>query len=253
MPVTNVTVEAYGLTVQDEVREGDSLEALILRASDNRGMSLLSGDILVISSKVVSKSEGRVVRGEEVSVSDKAAAIAKANGFDPVHVQIALHEASEVIRDVKVLITETHSGLVCNFSGVDRSNTEEGTYVLLPSDPDASAARIRSELEKHTGAELAVIISDTQGRPWRKGSINVAIGCAGISPFKMNAGKRDLYGRELKRSTVCQVDELCALAENLMGQANERTPFVLIRGYTTTDRTGKCTEINRPREEDLVR
>lgn len=248
-----MTVKAYGLTLQEEIKKGDSISSLILTAAANRGMNLQAGDILVVSSKVVSKSEGRIVREEEVEVSEEAARIASANDFDPVHVEIALRESTEIVRSERVLITVTHGGLLCNFSGVDRSNSERGTYVLLPRDPDGSAARLREDLKRDTGLDLAIILSDTQGRPWRRGSINVAIGCSGISPFKKNAGKRDLYGRVLKRSTVCQVDELSALAENLMGQADERTPFVLIRGYPITDTIGHCRDINRSREEDLVR
>jgi coenzyme F420-0:L-glutamate ligase/coenzyme F420-1:gamma-L-glutamate ligase len=251
--VSDVTVAAHGLSIEEEVGEGDSISDLILEASSKRGPSLEDGDIIVVASKIVSKAEGRVVRAQDVQVSKRADSIAGKNGFDPVQVELALREAVDIIRSERVLITETHSGLVCNFSGVDRSNTPDGTYVLLPRDPDGSAERLRTNLESRTGLTLAVIMSDTQGRPWRKGSINIAIGCSGISPFKHNKGKADLYGRRLKRSTVCQVDEVCALAENLMGQAAERVPFVIVRGYQIDDRSGRCSEINRTRDEDLVR
>lgn len=249
----NVTVIARALRVDDEVKKGDSIPNLVLASMKSQNLNIREGDILVISSKIVSKSEGRVVGGEDVQVSCEADSIAKRNAFDPVHVELALRDAVDILRSDTVLITEIQSGLVCNFSGVDRSNTQEGTYVLLPIDPDGSAEEIRLRIEESEGCSIAVILSDTQGRPWRKGSINVAIGCSGISPFKHNRGKRDLHGRILKRSTVCQVDEICALAENLMGQADQRIPAVLVRGYSYTNKSGRCVDINRSRAENLVR
>ena len=248
-----MTVTAHGLRIEKEVRNGDSVADLILEVLSKWGPSLEDGDIIVVSSKIVSKAEGRVIQAQDVQVSRKADSIAEKNGFDPVHVELALREAVDIIRSERVLITETHSGLVCNFSGVDRSNTQEGTYVLLPRDPDGSAEALRKHLEAKTGLALAVVLSDTQGRPWRKGSINIAIGCSGISPFKYNRGKLDLYGRILKRSTVNQVDEICALAENLMGQAGESVPAVIVRGYQIDDRSGRCADISRTRAEDLTR
>jgi coenzyme F420-0:L-glutamate ligase/coenzyme F420-1:gamma-L-glutamate ligase len=216
-------------------------------------VDLKDGDVIVIASKIVSKSEGRLVKASDVTVSVRANEIAERNRFDPVHVELALSEASEIIREDGVLITETKTGLVCNFSGVDKSNAPADEYVLLPVDPDASASGIHEDLTKTKGLRLAVIISDTQGRPWRKGSINVAIGSSGINAFKYNRGKKDLHGRVLQRSTVCQIDEIAALVEPLMGQANEQVPVVVVRGYEYTDGNERASDISRPKETDLFR
>ncbi|MHA1943994.1 MAG: coenzyme F420-0:L-glutamate ligase [Candidatus Thorarchaeota archaeon] len=244
----STTVQAVAVPNIPIVRDGDNLAELIME-----NIQLEDGDILVIASKVVSKSEGRLVKASEVTVSKRANEIAERNGFDPIHVEIALRESVEIVREEGVLITETKSGIVCNFSGVDKSNVSLEEYVLLPSDPDKSASSILDNLTNTTGLRVAVIISDTQGRPWRKGSINIAIGCAGISAFKYNHGKKDLHGRVLKRSTICQIDEITALVEPLMGQANESNPVVIVRGYEYTEGKDRASNISRTKEEDMFR
>jgi coenzyme F420-0:L-glutamate ligase/coenzyme F420-1:gamma-L-glutamate ligase len=241
-------IEAIAIEDMPMVEKGHDIAQMIFERAN-----LIEGDIVVIASKIVSKSEGRLVRGEDVKVSKRARKIANKNDFDPVHVELALREAVEVIREQGVLITETKTGLVCNFSGVDKSNAPEVEYVLLPENPDISAVRIRNRLIELTDLGLAVIISDTQGRPWRRGSINLAIGCSGINAFKFNVGKRDIHGRVLKRSTVCQIDEIAAFVEPLMGQANEGVPVVIVRGYDYATGDEMASDINRNKEEDLFR
>ena len=243
------SVHAIPLANIPVIQPGDDLAKIIAHSTTE----LKDGDILVIASKVVSISENRIVRGENVRPSEKANEIAHENGFDPIQVELAIQESVELIRTKGVLITENKYGLVCNFSGVDKSNAPEGGYVLLPKNPDASAERIRELLIHTTGKKLAVIISDTQGRPWRKGSVNISIGTAGIAPFKYNKGKRDLYGRELKRSTVCQVDEIAMLVEPLMGQADQQRPVIIVRGYDYQDSEEKSKDINRLKHEDMFR
>ncbi|MGY5873540.1 MAG: coenzyme F420-0:L-glutamate ligase [Candidatus Thorarchaeota archaeon] len=247
------TIRALPLTPFPRVQPHDKLGNLILEAFDKAEIQLMNGDILVIASKVVSVTENRSINARDVEPSQKALDIALKNEFDPIHVELALRESQEILRTDRVLITETTSGLVCNFSGIDKSNAPEGNYILLPKDADSSARRLLDIITKATDRKLAVIISDTQGRPWRKGSVNVAIGCAGIAPFKYNKGKRDLYGRILKRSTVCQVDEIAMLAEPLMGQAEQKTPVVIVRGYSYLDSDENAREINRPKHEDMFR
>jgi len=235
------------------IEHGDDIADAILKTLETSNIQLLDGDLVIITHTIVSKSEGRVVHGDEVSVSRRARKIAEQNGFDPVQVELALRESKEVIRSEGILITETKTGLVCNFSGVDRSNAPEDSYVLLPEDPDRSARDILENLTNATGIRLGIIITDTQGRPWRKGSVNLAIGAAGINAFKRNRGKQDLYGRTLKSSTVCQVDELAASAEPLMGQADEGVPVVIIRGYEYEDGSERSRDVPRPKSEDLFR
>ena len=251
--MTPETIRAFPLTYFPIVKPQDDLTELIIIALQDSELELRNGDILVITSKIVSLSENRVVKASDIEPTQRALDIAIENDFDPVHVELALRESTDIIQTRGVLITETHSGLVCNFSGIDKSNAQEGTYILLPEDSDASAHRLRDSLMKSTEKDLAIIISDTQGRPWRKGSVNVSIGCAGISPFKYNKGKRDLYGRILKRSTVCQVDEIAMLAEPLMGQAGQQTPVVIVRGYSYLDSEEAARDINRPKHEDMFR
>ena len=251
--MTPKNIRAIALSTIPLVKQGDSLVELILKSVEESDFVLDKGDILVIASKILSKAEGRLVKASTVTVSDKAKKIAKQNGFDPIHVELALQESLQIIRSDGVLITETHSGSICNFSGVDKSNAPEEEYVLLPKNPDQSAKRIREGLVAETNLNLAVVISDTRGRPWRKGSINLAIGCAGINAFKHNKGKSDLHGRILKRSSVCQIDELASLAEPLMGQAGERIPVVIIRGYEYDDGNETGSDIIRSKDEDIFR
>ncbi|MGY5858421.1 MAG: coenzyme F420-0:L-glutamate ligase [Candidatus Thorarchaeota archaeon] len=247
------TILAFPLANFPVVKPHDNLVKLILKAVENSESTLSNGDIVLIASKIVSVSEDRIVKAKDVEPSPKAKEIALKNGFDPIHVELALRESTGTVRTEGVLITELPSGLVCNFSGIDKSNAPEGTYILLPENPDSSANLLWEALRKSTGKNIAIIITDTQGRPWRRGSVNVAIGCAGIAPFKYNKGKRDLYGRILKRSTVCQIDEIAMLAEPLMGQAGQRTPVVIVRGYTYSDSEETARDINRPKDEDMFR
>ncbi len=244
---------AFGIKVIPLVDKDTDLVGVMLNSVQQGGVNLESNDIVVVAHTVVSKWEGRVVSRSEVEVSEGAITIAERSGFDPVHVELALRESVSVLREDGVLITETKSGLVCNFSGVDASNAPPDSFVLLPEDSDASAERILVEVSRRTGLNLAVIISDTQGRPWRRGSVNVALGCAGINAFKHNKGRRDLYGRELDQSMVCQIDEIASLAEPLMGQADGRVPVVIVRGYRYETGTESGGSVPRSREEDLFR
>lgn len=251
--MTSRTIQAIALSEFPVVQPMDDISEAIWKVMEHSEIEFKNGDILVVASKIISISENRIVKGTDIKPSGKALGIAAENQFDPIHVELALRESTEIIKKKGVLITETHSGLVCNFSGIDKSNAPEGSYILLPKNPDASAQKLRESLMKVTGKKLAIIISDTQGRPWRKGSVNISIGCAGIAPFKYNKGKRDLFGRELKRSTVCQVDEITMLAEPLMGQAGQQTPVVIVRGYEYLDSEESAQDINRPKHEDMFR
>jgi coenzyme F420-0:L-glutamate ligase/coenzyme F420-1:gamma-L-glutamate ligase len=251
--VPHTSIQLFNISGIPEIEKGMNLASVILDSLKESDLALQEGDILVLAHSVVSKAEGRVVHSATVEVSKRAYEIAESNGFDPVHVELALRESQAVIRDKGALITETSFGLICNFSGVDRSNAPPDSFVLLPQNPDESAARILRNLVEKTGLELAVIIADTQGRPWREGSVNIALGCAGINAFKYNKGKQDLYGKPLHRSTICQIDELSSAAEPLMGQADEGTPVVVIRGYEYSSGRETARDVPRSKEEDLFR
>jgi len=247
------TIQAIALAEFPVVEPHDNLVELILKSVEKSKQDLKDNDILVIASKIVSVSENRIVNANDIEPSQKAIKIASQNDFDPIHVELAIRESVDILRTEGVLITETSSGLVCNFSGIDKSNAPEGKYILLPRNPDSSASQYLKSLINSTGKKLAIIITDTQGRPWRRGSVNLAIGCAGIAPFKYNKGKKDLYGRVLERSTVCQVDEIAMLAEPLMGQADKRVPVVIVRGYSYSASEETAKDINRPKHEDMFR
>lgn len=233
------------------VQSGACISSIVFSAAKNAGIDLENGDILVLAHSLVSKAEGRVIHRKEIIPSQRAKSIASLNGFDPIQVQLALQESRSILREERVLIAMLPNGLVCNFAGVDRSNAPLDSYILLPRNPDESALQIRRKLEEEAQVQLAIIISDTQGRPWRKGSVNIAIGCSGINAFKYNIGRKDLHGGVLEGSTVCQIDEIASAAEPLMGQAGEGTPVVLVRGYDYLIGAETASDIIRPSEENL--
>ncbi len=243
--------EVVPVTGIPPVSPGDDLGSLIVNQMQRAGLRLQDGDIVVVTHKVVSISEGRVVDLRTVEVSRTAERIASLTGRDPRVVQVALDEADEVLVEAPVLITRTRAGIVTDMSGVDLSNATEGYVVLLPRDPDASAERLRTHIQEWGGVSVGVIITDTQGRPWRRGAVNVCIGVSGIDPFVRNAGKTDLFGRVLKSSLICVADEIAAAAELVMGQADEGVPVAVVRGLRVERTEGTATSILRDPAEDL--
>jgi coenzyme F420-0:L-glutamate ligase/coenzyme F420-1:gamma-L-glutamate ligase len=236
-----------------EVRKGQDLPKLIALSARRSGMALEDGDILVVAQKIVSKSEGRVLRLSQVQPSSQAAALAKKLSGDPRLIEVVLRESKRVVRAERVLIVETHHGFVCANGGVDHSNVPGGDFVtLLPKKPDRSARRLAAGLRRLTGKRVAVIISDTFGRPWRLGLVNVAIGAAGVPALVDLRGTRDRH-RKLLRATVCAVaDELAAAGGLLMGKA-AGTPVVVIRGYRYRFVDDPAARIIRSAREDLFR
>ncbi|MDG6967730.1 MAG: coenzyme F420-0:L-glutamate ligase [Nitrososphaerota archaeon] len=214
------------------VARGDDLVETISRALSRGGVALEDGDIVVVTQKVVSKSEGRLVRLEEVSPTRRARSIAVELKKDPRLVELVLRESKRVVRKGQgVLITETLHGFVCANSGIDMSNVEEGHALLLPVDPDLSARRLRRRLEKATGRRLAVVVTDTFGRPWRTGQTDVAIGCSGIAPTVDLSGRKDPYGHVLRVTQPALVDEVAAASELVMGKLS-MVPVSVVRGVS---------------------
>jgi coenzyme F420-0:L-glutamate ligase / coenzyme F420-1:gamma-L-glutamate ligase len=231
-----------------EVREGDDLAALIAAAA-----KLADGDIVVVAHKVVSKAEGRVVRLAEVEASAQARDLAADE--DPRRLEVILRESARVVRTrPPLVIAETRHGFVCASAGVDSSNAPEaGTLVLLPMDPDASAARLRARLWELTGAEIAVIVSDSFGRAWRQGTTDVAIGCAGVEPLLDLHGQRDATGYELHATVIAVADELAGAAELVRGKLN-RVPAAVVRGFGfEPSGEGTARELVIPPDRDLFR
>ena len=236
-----------------EVREGDDLAALILDKA-RAGPGIEAGDVVVVTQKIVSKAEGRVVSLEDVTPSAEAERLGVATEKDPRLVELILRESNRVVRQRgPVLITETKHGFVCANAGIDASNVgREGLVSLLPEDPDRSAAAIRGALRERIGADVAVIITDTFGRPWREGHTNVAIGLAGMLPFVDYVGQSDPHGYELRVSTLAVADELAAAAELVHGKL-EAVPVAVIRGYAYPRGEGSARELVREAGKDLFR
>ncbi len=216
-----------------EVSHGDDLGNLILGTLRQQGIDLGSGDVVVIKQKIVSKAEGRVVPLCEVCPSEMAVQIASEHGKDPRHVEMVLRESRRIVKmDMGIIISETRHGIVCANAGVDASNVGMKEAVcLLPEDPDDSADRIRSMLERETGCQIAVIISDSIGRPWRNGIVDMAIGVSGLEPLRDYIGQKDSDGFDLKVTVVAIADELASAAELVTGKL-ERVPVAIIKGYS---------------------
>jgi len=240
------------------VRAGDRLAGLILDALRASDFDLLDEDVLVIAQKIVSKAEGRLVRLEDVKPSDRAEELARLTEKDPRLVELILRESREVIRARPgLVIVEDTRGFVAANAGIDRSNVEQGegdeSVALLPTDPDASAELLRSDIREATGKEVAVIINDSHGRAWREGTVGVAIGVAGMSPLADRRGDTDLTGYVLQHTVIGLADEIASAASLLMGPAAEGVPAVLVRGLHVNGREGSARELQRPRELDLFR
>ena len=250
-PVEVIAVENLPL-----ITEGDDLAELICNAAEKQNTPIQEKDVIVITHVAVSKAEGNVVNLDEIVPSERAKEVARETDKDPALVEAILRETKEIVRMRRnSLITETKNGIVCANAGVDRSNVEgKRNIVLLPEDPNASAQKIRQKIRELTGCDVAVIVSDTHGRPFRMGEINVAIGVAGIKPIRDRRGEKDLFGYVLRIKQTAIADELTSAAELVMGQADEGIPAAIIRGYKyqVVENTS-ATELTRPKEKDLFR
>lgn len=236
------------------IAAGDNLAELIKRAMDGMDLQLHNRDILSICQKIVSKAEGRLIDLKQVEPSPLALKFAERWEKDARAVELVLRQTSRIVRmDNAVLIVETGPGWVCANAGIDESNSlEDDQAILLPEDPDASAMRLRNDLKHLTGAEIAVIITDTFGRPWRDGLTEVCLGIAGMNPMLDLRGTTDLGGRELHHTVIAIADELACAAGLLMPKAGA-TPAVLIRGYQYKAAEGSAKALIRPAASDLFR
>jgi coenzyme F420-0:L-glutamate ligase/coenzyme F420-1:gamma-L-glutamate ligase len=242
-----VTVSITPLEGLPEVQSGTDLAELVVRSHEFE-----EGDVLVLAHKTVSKAEGRVVRLDEVEPSSRARELAGADG-DARQVEVVLRESVRIVRARgPLVIAETRHGFVCASAGVDASNAPEpGGLVLLPVDPDASARHIRARLRELTGRGIAVIVSDSFGRPWRQGTTDVAIGVAGLAPVLDLRGRRDCVGYELRSTQIAVADELAGAAELVMGKTN-RIPGAVIRGFAA-EGDGSAQDLVIPAARDLFR
>ncbi|HSF85176.1 MAG TPA: coenzyme F420-0:L-glutamate ligase [Acidimicrobiia bacterium] len=231
-PMTVIPVEGIG-----EVVPGDDVATVILEALQASEIGVADGDVLVVTHKIVSKAEGRLAEAPA----------------DPDYRRIAEQEAATIVRRRgDLIITITQHGFICANAGVDRSNVAGDQVVLLPVDPDRSAHRIRTRIERATGTEIAVIVSDTFGRPWRRGLTDVAIGVSGMNAIDDLRGTTDSYGRVLDVTEVAVVDELAAAADLVMGKATS-IPVAVVRGFEWRRGNGRATDLVRPAAEDMFR
>ena len=240
------------------VQPGANIAEVILKALLTADLSLQSGDVLVIAQKIISKAEGRLVKLDEVVPSEQAQAVAVQTAKDPRVVELILQESEEISRlRPGVLIVRHRLGFTSANAGIDRSNVaqsdEAETVLLLPLDPDGSAAAIRAAIVAELDVAVGVIISDSHGRPFRQGTVGVAIGVAGLPALWDRRGEPDLYGYTLQHTTVGVADEIAAAAGLLMGQASEGMPVILVRGLQLPASEGKAQDLVRPKELDLYR
>ena len=225
-------IRAIGIAGLPEVQAGDDLAAQIMEAAAAQGTPIADGDVVVVTQKVVSKAEGRVMTIDNVAPSPLAQAITEGHRRDPRHTEMILRESRRIVRmDRGVIISETWHGYICANAGIDASNIPGANAIcLLPVDPDASARRIRDAIRERLGVDAAVLVSDTFGRPWRNGAVNVSIGVAGFNPVVSYVGEFDPHGNELHTTTIAVADELAAAAELVTGKLLG-VPVALIRGY----------------------
>ncbi|MHA1210105.1 MAG: coenzyme F420-0:L-glutamate ligase [Candidatus Freyarchaeota archaeon] len=247
-------IQILGLRGIPIIREGDNIPRIIVKAARVQGLEIKNKDIFVIAQTIVSRAEGSVVNLDEVVPSDFAVRTAERFEKDPRQVEVILREARQIIRMEYAIITETKHGFICANSGVDKSNMPGENFVtVLPRDPQKSAREIRAELEKLTGVKVAVIISDTHGRPFREGAINVAIGVSGMKPLWDRRGDVDLFGYKLKTTVISVSDQLASAAGLVMGEANEGIPVVIIRGFDYIEGEGSINDLIMSPERDMFR
>ena len=247
-------IQITSIRISDDTKLYSDLSAAILEATADSQIKIQNGDILVVTHKIVSKAEGRIVDLARIKPSTKAIRMAKEHDKDPRLMELILKESIQILRAKNgIIISETKHGFVCANAGVDQSNVEGDKAVLLPVAPDESASRIQDAVKKKIGKEIAVIITDTFGRTFRNGQTNVAIGIAGINPIKSYIGTYDMYGRKLRVTEIAVADEIASAAELVMGKA-EGTPVAIVRGYIF----GKASKTSvksllRAKERDLFR
>jgi len=246
-------LEILGLEGIGEVVPGCRVGKMIHEACLRLGLRMIESDVLVIAQKIVSKSEGRLVRLDRVIPSPQAEKLSVQLVKDARLLEVILGESRRIIRTGRgAIIVETHHGFVCANAGVDLSNVGGGQVALLPADPDGSAGRIREEIRGFEGVAPGVIISDSFGRPWRLGTTDVALGMAGLKPFRDYRGQLDPYGYELRGSVTALGDEVASAASLVMGKT-DRIPVVLVRGLAMERGGGSARELLRPEDEDLFR
>jgi coenzyme F420-0:L-glutamate ligase/coenzyme F420-1:gamma-L-glutamate ligase len=253
-----MSIELFGLENIPLVDGSSDISRIIKEAVEKQGCNIQHGDIILIAETLISKAEENFIRLDELNPSDKAIELAEKSKKDPKLVEAIIQQSNEIVEvGPNFIITETIHGFVCANAGIDESNVGDGLATPMPKNADKSACEIREFLEGEFGEEIAVIITDTQGRAFRFGAIGTAIGCSGISPIWKRVGEKDLYGRELETTEIATCDELSAAASLIMGQADEGLPVVIIRGFESFDKLrdvdSNIKSVLMPKEADVFR
>ena len=243
-----MSLQVIPIKIQKEIESGDNLVYLI-----RESFEINDGDVLVFSQKIISKNEGRILSLSSVNPSLLADGIASSYGKDPRLVELILSESKRIVRmENGVIIVETKHGFVCANAGIDESNVKDGYATLLPDDPDKSANLLKDRIKQKTGKDVAIIISDTFGRPFRLGQTDVAIGIAGLEPILDYNGKPDTFGKIMQVTAIAVADEICSTSELVMGKV-QKCPIAVIRNYNFSSSTAKIQEMLRSDHDDLFR
>jgi coenzyme F420-0:L-glutamate ligase / coenzyme F420-1:gamma-L-glutamate ligase len=243
------------ILIHDDIRMGDDIADIIIKSISEKNESLRENDVVVITHKIISKAEGKITDLSRIIPSEESNKISLDTGKDPRLVELIISQSNEIIKiERDIIITETKHGFVCANAGIDASNVGNlsNHVVLLPDNPDESARQIRNDIKSRTNMNVSVIISDTFGRPFRKGQVNIAIGIAGIDPIKSYIGKTDMYGNILRVTEIAIADEIASAAELVMGKSS-RVPVTLVRGYDFTSYDSSISKITRSKKDDLFR
>ncbi len=251
-------LEIIGIKSMPLIKDGDELVELILESMEKEGLKVHDGDIFVIAETAIAKSEGDTIEISKITPGLKSSEIADKTGKDARLVEAIIQESNEIIKiGPDFIVSETKHGFVCANAGIDESNVDKGLATPIPDDPDKSAADIMAKISDKTGKEIGVIISDTQGRAFREGAVGVAIGISGMKPLWNRSGESDLYGKELKTTSIAVADELASAASIAMGQADEGIPVVIIRGVEYFEKLKDSSEtikpLIRPKRYDVFR
>ena len=243
-----MSIQIIPVKIQKDIVPNDNLVDLVLESTE-----IQDGDILVFSQKIVSKNEGRILSLSSVNPSLLANGISSSYNKDPRLIELILSESKRIVRmENGIIIVETNHGFVCANAGIDESNVQDGYATLLPEDPDRSANLLKERIEQNTGKNIAVIISDTFGRPFRLGQTDVAIGVAGIEPILDYSGKPDTFAKIMQVTAIAIADEICSATELVMGKV-EKCPVALVRNYKFNFSDAKIQNLLRPKHEDLFR
>ncbi|AIY90570.1 coenzyme F420-0:L-glutamate ligase [Geoglobus acetivorans] len=240
-------IRVFRLEGVPRIRKGDNLAEIFSSLFEFQ-----DGDVLAVCSTVISKAEGRVVRLEDIVPGERAVKLAEKLEKDERFVQAVIDESREILIEHPFILTHAWFGNICVNAGIDNSNVEEGYLLLPPENPDESAERLKNEIERITGRNVGVVITDTNGRCFRKGVVGVAVGISGVKALEDWRGKKDLYGRELEVTVECIADEIAAFANMLMGEGDDGVPAVVFRGLDALG-NGSMKEIYRREEEDIIR